>query len=105
MVFSSPEPKAHVSFSDQNLSVVSHRCRRCYRRRRRCRKLFTFSSYPPEPLSKASLGIQVCSNEGPRPSPRGDNGEIVKLYLKYLKSSSPEPLSKFQPNLTHCILG
>ena len=28
-------------------------------------------------------GIQVCSNEGQRPSPRGDNHEIVKLYWKY----------------------
>ena len=44
-LFSSPEPKAQVSFSDQNLSVV----RRC-RRRWRCRKLFTFSSSSPEPL-------------------------------------------------------
>ena len=30
-------------------------------------------------------GIQVYSSKGPRPSPRGDNGEIVKLYWKYLK--------------------
>ena len=32
--FSSPKPKAQVSFSDQNLSVVSRcrrRCRRCFR--------------------------------------------------------------------------
>ena len=28
-------------------------------------------------------GIQVCSNKGPRPSQRGDNREIVKLYWKY----------------------
>ena len=51
-LFSSPEPKALVSFSGQNLSVVSccrrhPRCRRCCWR---CRKLFTFSSSPPEPL-------------------------------------------------------
>ena len=32
-------------------------------------------------------GIQVCSNEGPRLFPRGDNGENVKLYWKYLKIS------------------
>ena len=52
-LFSSPEPKAQVSFSDQNLSVV-RRCRRCRRRRcRRCRrKLFTFSSSSPEPLGQ-----------------------------------------------------
>ena len=44
LIFSSPEPKAQVSFSDQNFSVV--------RRRRRCRKLFTFSSSSPDPLSQ-----------------------------------------------------
>ena len=44
-LFSSPEPKAQVSFSDQNLSVV-RRCRRCRR------KLFTFSSSSPEPLDQ-----------------------------------------------------
>ena len=48
--FSSPEPKAQVSFSDQNLSVV--RRRRCRCRCRRCRKLFTFSSSSPEPLGQ-----------------------------------------------------
>ena len=41
--FSSPKPKAQVSFSDQNLSIVC--CRRCS-----CRKLFIFSSSSPEPL-------------------------------------------------------
>ena len=46
----SPEPKAQVSFSDQNLSVIRVK------------------------------GIQVCSNEGPRPFPRGDNFEIVKIH-------------------------
>ena len=51
LVFSSPEPKAHVSFSDQNLSVVRRRCRR-RRRRCRCRKLFTFSSSSQEPLGQ-----------------------------------------------------
>ena len=48
MLFSSPEPKAQVSFSDQNLSVV----RRCRRRCRCRRKLFTFSSSSPEPLGQ-----------------------------------------------------
>ena len=47
IVFSSPEPKAQVSFSDHNLSVV--RCCCCGRRRCSCRKLFTFLS-SPEPL-------------------------------------------------------
>ena len=45
VLFSSPEPKAQVSFSDQNLSVVRRRCC-CWR----CRKLFTFSSSSPEIL-------------------------------------------------------
>jgi hypothetical protein len=25
-------------------------------------------------------GVKVCSNEGDRPSPRGDNGERVKVH-------------------------
>ena len=39
LIFSSPNPKAQVSFSEQNLSFVHRR-----------RKLFTFSS--PEPLDQ-----------------------------------------------------
>ena len=51
-LFSSPEPKAQVSFSDQNLSVV-RRCRLCRCCCCRCRrKLFTFSSSSPEPLGQ-----------------------------------------------------
>ena len=53
--FSSPEPKAQVSFSDQNLSIVRRCC--C------CHKLLTLSSSSPEPLGqfnqtweKSSLG-------------------------------------------------
>ena len=52
-IFSSPEPKAQVSFSNQNFSVVRRRCR-CHRRRwrrSRCHKLFTLSS-SPEPLDQ-----------------------------------------------------
>ena len=53
MVFSSPELKAQVSFSDQNLSVVSRRRRcRCRRRCWRCRKVFRFSSSSPESLDQ-----------------------------------------------------
>ena len=33
--------------------------------------------------------IQVSSNEGPRPFPRGIKSEIVKLYWKYLKITGP----------------
>ena len=54
--FSSSEPKAQVSFSDNNLSFVRRRCRQrschCRCRRCRCRKLFTFSSSSPEPLDQ-----------------------------------------------------
>ena len=39
---SSPGPKAQVSYSDHNLSII---CRRCH-------KLFTVSSSPPELLGK-----------------------------------------------------
>jgi hypothetical protein len=30
-------------------------------------------------------GIQVCSNKGDSPSPRGDNSEKVKIHWKFLK--------------------
>ena len=30
-------------------------------------------------------GIQVCSNEGYSPSPRGDNSERVKMHRQFLK--------------------
>jgi hypothetical protein len=30
-------------------------------------------------------GIQVCSNEGDSPSPRGDNSERVKIHWNFLK--------------------
>ena len=52
IIFSSPEPKAQVSFSDQNLSVV-RRCRCCCRCRR---KLFTVSSSSPRSTVKAAYG-------------------------------------------------
>ena len=54
VVFSSPELKVQVSFSDQNLSIVRHRrccCRHC------CRKLWTFSSSSPEPLGQFQLNL------------------------------------------------
>ena len=76
-LFSSPQPKARVSFSDQNLSVV-------YRRRCCCRKLFTYSSSSPEllqgqfqpNLAQSILGWRLdYSNEGPFLFPWGDNYE------------------------------
>ena len=41
-------------------------------------------------------GIQVCSNEGPRPFPRGDNNEIAKIHWRNSKiffSRTNEPIS------------
>jgi hypothetical protein len=51
-------------------------------------------------------GIQVCSNEGECPSPRGDNSKRVKIhiYKKNLKSS-PEPAGQIQSKLVQIILG
>ena len=49
-------------------------------------------------------GIQVYSNEGSRPSQRGDNCEIVKIHSKLLKIFFPEPLIQLQPNLAQSIL-
>ena len=50
-------------------------------------------------------GILVYSYEGPCPFPRGENSKNVKFYWKYLRSSSPEPLCKFQSNLAQIIHG
>ena len=50
-LFSSHVPKAKVNFSDPNLSVVS---------RRRCRKLFTSTSSPPEPLGQFQPNLAQC---------------------------------------------
>ena len=52
-VFSSPEPKAQVSFIDQYFSVVCPRRRRL----RRCRKLFTFSFFSPEPMDQIQSNL------------------------------------------------
>ena len=52
-------------------------------------KLFQFSSSSQEPLGQFQQnlaqgswvkGIQVCSNEWPRSSQRGENCEIVKIH-------------------------
>jgi hypothetical protein len=44
-------------------------------------------------------GIQVCSNEGDCPSPRGDNSKRVKIHWKFLKiffsrSSRPNSIKR-----------
>ena len=50
-------------------------------------------------------GIQVCSNEGPNPFPRGGNDKIAKIHKwNFKKCSSAEPLGQFQPNLALSIL-
>ena len=59
-------------------------------------------------LGKSSLGwkIQVCWNERPCPLQRGKMGKKNSDYtLIFFKSSSPEPLGKFQPYLAQSILG
>ena len=99
--FSSPELKAQVSFSDQNMSVV-HRCRCLRCRRWRCRKLLTFlSSYQNQCANSTKLGtkhpwvmrIQICSNEGLTLFQE----EIITKKRKYIhkiyKSSPPEPIN------------
>ena len=56
-LFSSPEPKAQLSFSNWNLSVV-WRCSSCH-------KLFTFSSSSPEPLGQFQPNLsQTFLGEG-----------------------------------------
>ena len=67
LFFSSTEPKAQVSFSEQNLSVVLHLL------------LQNHWANFNQTWHKASLG-EVYSNGGPRPFPRGDNNEIVKIH-------------------------
>ena len=96
-IFSSPELTAQVSFSDRLLSVVrlSVRLSIC--------KPFTFSSSYSEPLGKFQtkhhpcvMKIQVCSNEGSRPFPRGDNNRISKIHRRNLQiffSRTTKPIS------------
>ena len=97
-LFSSPELKAQVSFSDHLSSVVCLSVRQSVRLSVRpsvrpsvC-KLSPFSSSSPEPISTKLdtkypwvKEIQVCSNEGPRLSQRGDNWEIIKINWQLLK--------------------
>ena len=49
-------------------------------------------------------GIQICSNEGQYPFPRGDDYEIAKIHWRNGEKSSPELLGQFQTNLAQCIL-
>jgi hypothetical protein len=53
-------------------------------------------------------GFQVSSNEGDRPSPRGDISKKEKMHCVEIfkkKSSSPESAGQIQSNLKQIILG
>ena len=50
-------------------------------------------------------GIQICSNKGLWPFPRGIITKLRKYINKFEKSSSLELLGQFQPNLAQSILG
>jgi hypothetical protein len=82
LVFSSPELKAQVSFSDRPLSGICLSV---------CPSvnfyIIDFFSRTTGPiLTRLSTnhpwvkGIQFCSKEGDSPSPRGDNSERVKIH-------------------------
>ena len=105
LVFSSPELKAQVSFSDHLSSVFYLSV---------C-KLFTFSSSSPEPLGQfqPNLAQGILEWRGFKfdqmKGPALFQGKIIMKWWKYIdenkKSSSPEPLGQFQPNLAQSILG
>ena len=84
---SSPELKAQVSFSDHLSSICLSVCLSV-------RLSVNFSNFhlllrTTGPISTKLgtkhpwvKGIQVCSNEGPRPFPRGDNYEIAIIHWR-----------------------
>ena len=86
-VFSSPELKAQLNF-------FSHLSSICQSVRLSVHSL-TFHIFISRTTGSISMklgtkhplmkGIQVCSNEGPRPSPRWDNYEIAKIHFQNLK--------------------
>jgi hypothetical protein len=78
LVFSSPELKAQVRYSDRPLSVVRLSVN-FY--------IFDFFSRTTGPILNRIdtnhpwvKGIQVWSNEGDSPSPRGDNSKKVNIH-------------------------
>ena len=104
-VFSPPELKAQVSFSDHLSSVVcmSVRPSVCLFV---CLYTFHIFIFFSRTMGLISIklgtkypwvkGIQVCSNEGPRSFPRGNNYEVVKIHWQNLKiffSRTTEPIS------------
>jgi hypothetical protein len=82
-IFSSPELKAQVSYSDRRLSVVRLSVRLSVCKLLHFRLLLQnhWANFN-QTWHKSSLGegFQVCSNEGDRLSPRGDNSERVKMH-------------------------
>jgi hypothetical protein len=80
-VFSSPELKAQVSFSDRLLSVVLLSVRLSVNF-----YIFNFSRTTGPILTRLGTnhpwvkGIQVCTKEGDSPSPRGNNSKRVKMH-------------------------
>ena len=102
LIFSSPEPKAQVSFSDQNLSVVRRRCRCC-----RCRKLFTFSSSSPEPLGQFQPNLaQSILGWREIVFVQTKSQIIVKIYWQTLKIvfSRTKPSTKHPYHAQMCLL-
>ena len=103
VIFSSPEPKAQIKWAllikicplsvvvvvvvvvvDVNFSHFHFLLQNHWA---------NFNQYTKHPWEK---GIQVCSNEGHRPFPRGDNYEIVKIHwwnLKIFFSRTTGPIS------------
>ena len=80
VVFSSPELKAQVSFSDHLSSVVCLSVRLCNFSHFHLLLKNHWANFN-QTWHKVSLyeGVQVCSNEGPRPFQRGDNWEKIKI--------------------------
>ena len=90
-VFSSPELKAQVSFSVHLCPSV--RLSVCLSVRLQNFHIFIFFSRTTGPISTKLgtkhprvKGIQVCSNEGPHPFPRGDNYTNSENTLKKFKN-------------------
>ena len=106
-----PTPLPLFSFSDHLSSICLSICLSVHPSVCKFFHIFIFSrtigpiSTKPGTKHPWMKGIQVCSNEGSRPFPRGDNYEIEKIHWQNKKkSSSPETLSQFQPNLAQSIL-
>jgi hypothetical protein len=78
-VFSSPELKAQVSYSDRLLSVVRPSVRKLLHFRLLLQNHWVNFN---QTWHKSSLGegIQVSSNEGDCPSSRGDNSKTMKIH-------------------------